>query len=68
MRRLFALCIMQVMAVMTVASATPREELQVGLFSRLEPSGIPPGWELLRVPSVGEETDYAFSKTRDASS
>ena len=59
-RRFLAVCSVCAVAVPTVPSATPAEEVAVGAFSDLEPGDVPAGWEPLRFPSIDEETDYVL--------
>ena len=44
-------------------AAEPPGDLGVGIFSDLEPGGLPTGWTPLRFPGIGRDTEYALAET-----
>ena len=62
MRRLLALCLLHVMVPLIVVATGTEDELRVGVFSDLEPGGIPEGWKPMRFSNVPRETEYSLTQ------
>ena len=48
------------MVLLTVAAAESGANPRVGVFSDLEPGGIPEGWEPMRFPKIRQGTEYSL--------